>query len=90
MEKVERIDKKTEGSEQLLELVTAIRDGLVEPDENDRIYRILQSRFPCNLSQAERNRFSQKDVVHIWYCKKPVAEYNMKHLEKTVHSGGEN
>ena len=97
LEKIERIEKG-EGAQQLKNLVNAIRDGNVEDSNNDPVYKTIQSRFPCNMSEKERERFTCDDVVHLWFCKKPVAEYNLKKLNelstpvariKAVHPEGD-
>ena len=50
------------------------------------------------MSSTEREHFYRDDVVHLWFCKIPVWEYNMKKLNqlttpvariKTVHPEGE-
>ena len=95
LDKVERINK---GEDKLLDLVTAIRDGKIDPCEQDPTYLILKSRFPCNISESDLDNFKNDKLVHLWYCKKPVKEYNMKKIKqlstpvaliKAVHPEGD-
>ena len=78
LDKVERVD---EGEVNLLKLVNAIRDGNIGADEDDPIFQILQSRFPMNIPESERKTFQDDHLVHLWYCKKPVREYNLEKIK---------
>ena len=79
LEKVERVDA---GEQKLTDMLTAVRDGLVEDSDTDPTFQTLSSRFPMNLSAMDRAQFEDEKVVHLWYCKKPVQEYNAKKLQE--------
>ena len=54
-----------------------LRNGLLMDDSTDPVYTVLKERFTCNVDTRQFD-----DAVNVWYCRKPVRQYNHNAIVK--------